>query len=96
MQEYRAPRAASPDHRRHDASAQSSFDVPVESVSSDAVSPVNSTDNAAEPKAAAPAPRPTRGRPPRRHTVPAPDNGAREANSNTTDIPLPDSILPQI
>lgn len=37
---------------------------------------------------------PRMSRQPRRHQ--APDNGAREANANTTDIPLPGSILPPI
>lgn len=48
----------------------------------------------AEAAPAAPQPRPQRQ--PRRQPAPAPDNGAREANSNTTEIPLPGSILPPI
>jgi hypothetical protein len=35
-------------------------------------------------------------RQPRLQRQPRPDNGAREANSNTTEIPLPGNILPPI
>jgi hypothetical protein len=68
------------------AAEPSSHDAAAGTSEGDAPS-ADATTDAASPRAP---------RQPRRAYQQKPDNGAREANSNTDDIPLPGSILPPI